>query len=107
MPYVSNMQDEEQKTDTNVAPQGAISPTGGGGGAVRLSPQSSVSPVGGSGTSSGTVAGAPGSAPSPAAGGSFASYPRRSPPVPPNSTRIPGGFPRGSPPAKGTARKLF
>ena len=67
------MQDEEQKTDTNVAPQGAISPTGGGGGAVRLSPQSSVSPVGGSGTSSGTVAGAPGSAPSPAAGGSFAS----------------------------------
>ena len=70
MPFVSNMQDEEQKTDPNAPQTGAVSPTGGGSGAVRLAPQSAVSPVGGSGTNSGT----PGSAPQPAAaGGSFAS----------------------------------
>src|ERR1019366_5930562 len=70
MAYVSNMSDEEQKTDPDATPPGGVSPTGGGGGAVRLSPQSAVSPVGGSGTNSGT----PGSAPTPAAaGGSFAS----------------------------------
>jgi hypothetical protein len=60
--------DEEQKTDPTIAPQGAVSPTGGGGGAVRLSPQASVPPVGG-----GTPGATPGSAPTPAAGGSFAS----------------------------------
>ncbi len=70
MAYVENMQDEEQKQDPNAPQQGAVSPTGGGSGAVRLAPQSAVSPVGGSGTNSGT----PGSAPQPAgAGGSFAS----------------------------------
>src|ERR1019366_8183869 len=70
MAYVSNMSDEEQKTDPDATPPGSVAPTGGGGGAVRLSPQSAVSPVGGSGTNSGT----PGSAPTPAsAGGSFAS----------------------------------
>ena len=72
MPYVSNMQaDDEQKQDPNAPQQGAVAPTGGGGGSVRLSPQSSVAPVGGSGTSSGTTNGA---TPPPAtAGGSFAS----------------------------------
>jgi len=73
MAYVSNMQDEEQKTDPNAPQQGAVAPTGGGGGAVRLSPQSSVAPVGGAGTSSGTVNGAPGGPPPATAGGSFAS----------------------------------
>jgi hypothetical protein len=69
MPYVSNM-DDEQKQDPNAPQQGAVAPTGGGGGSVRLSPQSSVAPVGGGGTSSGTTNGA---VPPPAsAGGSFA-----------------------------------
>jgi hypothetical protein len=64
------MDTEEQKTDPNATPPGGVSPTGGGGGAVRLSPQSATAPVGGTGTNSGT----PGSAPQPAgAGGSFAS----------------------------------
>jgi hypothetical protein len=69
MPFVSNMQDEDQKTDPNAPQQGAVSPTGGGSGAVRLSPQSSVAPVGG-GTNSGTIAG---TNPPAQAGGSFAS----------------------------------
>lgn len=71
MAYVSNMDNEEQKTDSNIAPQGGISPTGNSGGAVRLSPASSVPTVGGGGTSGG---GTPGTAPTPnTAGGSFAS----------------------------------
>jgi hypothetical protein len=68
MPFVSNMPDEEQKTDPTLAPQGPVAPVGGGTGAVRLSPSASVPSAGGGGTS-----GAPGSSPTPAAGGQFAS----------------------------------
>jgi hypothetical protein len=66
MAFVSNNQDEEQKTDPNLAPQGAVSPVGGGA-AVRLSPSSAVAPAGGGAGST------PGSAPTPAAGGQFGS----------------------------------
>lgn len=67
MPFVENM-DDEQKADPNVAPQGPISPTGGGG-SVRLSPSSAVPASGGSGGSASAGAGKPPAA----AGGSFAS----------------------------------
>jgi hypothetical protein len=71
VPYVSNMQDEEQKTDQAITPQGAVAPTGSGAGPVRLSPSSSVPTVGGGGTSgAGSVAGG---APTPSSGGQFAS----------------------------------
>lgn len=66
MPFVSNMDNDEQKTDPTITPQGAVSPVGGGA-AVRLSPSSAVAPAGGGGS------GTPGSAPTPAAGGQFAS----------------------------------
>src|SRR6266478_6894947 len=45
------MPDEEKKPDQTVAAQGGVSPTGGGGGAVRLSPSSAVPTVGGGGIS--------------------------------------------------------
>jgi hypothetical protein len=69
MPYVENMQDDEQKTDPSLSPQGGVSPTGTGGGTVRLSGASAVPASGGVGT----AGSAPGGAPTPAAGGSFAS----------------------------------
>lgn len=66
MAFVSNMDNEEEKTDQPTAAQGPVSPTGGGGGAVRLAPSSSVPTVGGGGTA--------GTGKTPAtAGGSFAS----------------------------------
>ena len=65
------MDNEEQKQDPNAPQTGAVSPTGGGGGAVRLSPASAVPTVGGGGTSG--SGGAPSGAPPTAAGGSFAS----------------------------------
>jgi hypothetical protein len=64
MPFVSNMQDEEQQNPN--APQGAVSPTGGGTAPVRLSPSSAVPAGGGMGS-------ATGSTPTPSAGGQFAS----------------------------------
>jgi hypothetical protein len=67
MPFVANMQSDEEKTDPTLAPQGAVAPTGGGGGAVRLSPSAAVAPAGSG------AGGAPGSTPTPAAGGQFAS----------------------------------
>lgn len=67
MPFVSNMQDDEQQNPN--APQGAVPPTGAGTAPVRLSPSGSVPTVGGGGTS-GTSTGA---TPTPAAGGQFAS----------------------------------
>lgn len=67
MAFVSNTQDEEQKTDPTLAPQGGVPPVGGGA-AVRLSPSAAVAPVGGGGSS-----GALGTTPAKTAGGSFAS----------------------------------
>jgi hypothetical protein len=68
LPFVSNAPDDEQKTDPTLAPQGGVSPTGGGSATVRLSPSAAVAPAGGGGAGS-----TPGTAPTPAAGGQFAS----------------------------------
>jgi hypothetical protein len=46
VPFVANMSNNEEQ-DPNSIPQGAVSPTGGGGGAVHLSPASAVPTVGG------------------------------------------------------------
>lgn len=62
MPFVANMNDEEQKSNQGTVPQGAIAPVGGG--AVRLSPSSAV-PAGG-------LSGGAGSAATPSTGGQFA-----------------------------------
>lgn len=76
MPFVSNMPDEEEKSDQPNSSQGAVAPVGGGA-AVRLSPSGGVAPTGGGGTSSGTGAGTASAgntpAPTPAAGGQFGS----------------------------------
>jgi len=66
MPYVSNMDEEQQNPN---APQGAVSPSGGGAAPVRLSPSSAVPTVGGGGTSGAST----GATPTPVAGGQFAS----------------------------------
>jgi hypothetical protein len=60
--FVSNM-DQEEKTDSSIAPQGAVAPVAGGS-SVRLSPSSSVPSSGGGGGTAGS---------SPTAGGSFGS----------------------------------
>ncbi len=67
MPFVSNMNDDENKQNQPQGSQGgAVSPSGPGGGAVRLSPSTAV-PAGGAGS-----AGATGTNPA-SAGGQFAS----------------------------------
>jgi hypothetical protein len=65
MPFVSNMDNEEQNPNPNMAPQGAVAPIGGG--SVRLAPSAAIAPAGGGGSG-----GAPSAAATPA-GGQFAS----------------------------------
>lgn len=66
MVMVSNMDNEEEKQNQQNPSASPIAPSGGGG-AVRLAPSSAVAPVGGNASNT------PGAAPTPGAGGQFAS----------------------------------